>query len=334
MRIRSWLKVPAAAALCTALGVASCGGSENSGTGDSVGGASGNAGKGASSGTGGSANASTGGSSTGEGGTAAGGTSSGGTSGAATGGDGGVSAGSGTAGTSGSGAAAGCLNGTTQCTNCVDDDGDGFVDALDPECSGPLDSNEATFATGIPGDNIDFCQDCFFDGDSGQGNDGCAYHTDCLYGGNPGGAADCMNCEVSARCVDYCTDFTPNGCDCFGCCAIQDSAGATHNVLLSTTCTINDLADETKCEPCVQSTTCGNDCGHCELCIGKDVLPPDCNPGTGGAGGTGGAAGAPGSGGSGGTGQVCSGGQAVCNATTPCATGYYCLTGCCIPVIE
>ena len=36
----------------------------------------------------------------------------------------------------------------------------------------PLDNDESSFATGIPGDNMDACkQDCFFDGNSGMGDD-------------------------------------------------------------------------------------------------------------------------------------------------------------------
>ncbi len=37
----------------------------------------------------------------------------------------------------------------------MDNDGDGLVDGFDPECTGPFDDDEATFATGIPGDNKD-----------------------------------------------------------------------------------------------------------------------------------------------------------------------------------
>src|ERR1700753_3665886 len=50
------------------------------------------------------------------------------------------------------------------CSNGIDDDGDGLADADDPECVGPNDNDEATFATGMPGDNKDpKWQDCFFD---------------------------------------------------------------------------------------------------------------------------------------------------------------------------
>ena len=76
-----------------------------------------------------------------------------------------------------------CVPGSTQCTDCIDNDGDGLVDWLDPECTGPLDRDESSYATGIPGDNIDPCkQDCWFDGNSGAGDDGCLFPSKCLPG--------------------------------------------------------------------------------------------------------------------------------------------------------
>src|ERR1051326_4622872 len=46
-----------------------------------------------------------------------------------------------------------CAPGNPQCSNWIDDDHDGLIDGFDPECTGPADNDEATFATGIPGDN-------------------------------------------------------------------------------------------------------------------------------------------------------------------------------------
>src|SRR5689334_3514927 len=48
-----------------------------------------------------------------------------------------------------------CTPSGAQCSNCVDDDGDGRVDGDDPQCTGASDNDEATFATGDPGDNKD-----------------------------------------------------------------------------------------------------------------------------------------------------------------------------------
>src|SRR5262245_15255825 len=74
-----------------------------------------------------------------------------------------------------------CAPGAAQCSNCTDDDSDGKTDGDDAECTGPLDNDESSFKTGIPGDNIDaVMQDCFFDGNSGAGNDGCNQHVCCL----------------------------------------------------------------------------------------------------------------------------------------------------------
>jgi hypothetical protein len=100
----------------------------------------------------------------------------------------------------------------------------------DPECVGPCDNDEATFGTGISGDNMDACkQDCFFDGNSGMGDDGCDWNSGatrptrgarrpaCPYDANKN------NCSTtqSAKCIRNCAKLAPNGCDCFGCCAVQ-----------------------------------------------------------------------------------------------------------------
>src|SRR5690606_34444434 len=109
-------------------------------------------------------------------------------------GDGGSGMGTGDAGGSGSGDGGGSgtvdappfsgectVGGTVECSDCADNDADGKIDGFDPECSGPADDREDSFATGIPGDNMDATdQDCFFDGNSGAGNDGCNQHVCCL----------------------------------------------------------------------------------------------------------------------------------------------------------
>ncbi len=202
------------------------------------------------------------------------------------------------------------------CDNGVDDDGDGLVDGLDPECTGPYDDDEGSFSTGIPGDNIDFCQDCFFDGNSGN-EEGCAYHTDCLYGREPpprGGAA-CFSCEVSDECIMNCRSRTPNGCDCFGCCAVTRDDGSTVNVILDSDCSLATIDDEDACPRCVQNTDCVNECGECELCPGREVsdLPAHCFAEDGGT-----------------TGYTCDDGEQVCGDGMPCPTGQYCQLGCCL----
>lgn len=319
----------------------------NDGGSDASAGASGSSGSGNGGGANGGGSGSgavgnTGGQSGGSGSSGAGASGNGGTGNGGTGNGGG-------GGTPNAGGAGGVpVTGSTQCTDGIDNDGDGLADARDPECTGAVDDDEGSYGTGIPGDNVDQCQDCFFDGDSGQGNDGCAYPSSCFTGVDPGGAADCFNCAVSTRCVDYCKPNTPNGCDCFGCCAVNVPGGGTKTVRLSATCSVATINDPTKCQTCTQSTTCVNKCETCELCLGKTTLPPSCTPtgagGASGAGGTAGAGGAPAGGtqnaggaSTGGTGNscptpLCSPGVQPCGVSClpDCPSTHFCLTGCCV----
>jgi hypothetical protein len=242
--------------------------------------------------------------------------------------------------------------GMTQCSDGIDNDKDGLIDSADPECTGPNDNDESTYATGIPGDNIDACkQDCFFDGNSGMGDDGCEWQLQC----DPRSKnAKCpfdqsyvdkhaMTCSVSAsqsdKCISNCRKYVPNGCDCFGCCAVP---GAPTPIHLDPTCTAKDFGDPTKCSPCTQVTQCMNPCDRCEICVGKPTVPADCAPPppTGYDGGT------PADGGDGGTytppPTPDGGGYHTCTdgiACTPggdnnCPNGYGCVFGCCTPVVQ
>jgi hypothetical protein len=242
-----------------------------------------------------------------------------------------------------------------QCADGIDNDGDGNVDGQDGECTGPFDDDESTFSTGIPGDNRDnMWQDCFFDGNSGAGDDGCRYHSDCL---DPDAETTERDmCEVSQECKDYCQPLVPPGCDCFGCCEIPN-AGETVHVLVAETCSIDVLDDEQKCPRCVPTTACENECGECELCIGKTLedLPESCFPPSddddppsgGGAGssdppGSGGAGGAdpgnPDAGAGGGVPpddemppvNVCDNGAPACVESADCPSQNVCSFGCCM----
>jgi hypothetical protein len=231
-----------------------------------------------------------------------------------------------------------CVPGGTQCTNCLDDDGDGLVDWLDPECTGPLDRDEGSFATGIPGDNIDPCkQDCWFDGNSGSGDDGCTWDGKCLVGSkdpkcpyDAAAAMDPKQCPPpSDKCIKYCKPLTPKGCDCAGCCDVYDSAGKVYTVKLVAGCTSESLGDPAKCPTCSKIADCSNPCGKCDWCLGKTSLPPECYPPPADAGVPDGTppdspppdAPPP---------PTCPGGEQVCSPTIACPIGYYCLTGCCI----
>lgn len=235
-----------------------------------------------------------------------------------------------------------------QCANCRDDDGDQRIDGFDPQCTGPFDRDEASFGTGIPGDNIDAInQDCFFDGNSGGGNDGCDQHVCCLLGAttkadctakltgivnNPGqegqkyNVAECFpplgDATVPDKCKRTCGPLTPPGCDCFGCCTICDPANPTScqdiaiNPITSPGCTTDTLDDPAICKRCTKVPSCGNtECGGqtCILCPGQDpsTLPPGCNGD-----------------------QVCNPGQQECATSSMCPSGQYCAVGCCIEAIE
>lgn len=231
------------------------------------------------------------------------------------------------------------ITGQTQCSNGIDDDGDGLIDGFDGECTGPLDNDESSFATGISGDNSDACkQDCFFDGNSGSGNDGCLWNLKCDPA-SPGAHADkpCpydatyKNCDdtQTQACIDYCRQYTPNGCDCFGCCTIF--AGTIQaDVKIGSACSIDKINDTTACPRCTKTTACANDCGACELCLGKTVadLPASCTPTpTHDAGPPPPDAAPPPP-----TYTCDTPGAVRCSPTEPCLGGAYCAQGCCMSI--
>lgn len=194
-----------------------------------------------------------------------------------------------------------CVTGTSQCTDGQDNDGDNLTDLADPECTTPCDDDESSYATGLPGDNRDATwQDCFFDGNSGAGDDGCRYNTCCL--SPPGAPGACTQqqldsgaCDVAADCVGTCGAATPPGCDCFGCCTVcgvtggcGDANGCVKVVLLPGCQFENICSDQVNCPLCQQSTEC---------------LP------------------------------TCPSGAAECGADGDCAAGEFCTDGCCVAQI-
>lgn len=226
-----------------------------------------------------------------------------------------------------------CQGKVYQCGDCLDNDGDCKIDSEDDQCLGPCDNTENSFYGGIPGQNNSPCKsDCYFDADTGSGNDDCYWShkcdplevapnyppegSQCAYNPNaniPGTGSTCAQLFVSqsAVCTGYCGPLTPNGCDCFGCCAIP---GAPTTVWLGSenpagtgSCNINTLSDPTKCKPCTQVTACLNTCEHCEICVGKPTLPPDCSS------------------------QQCPVGSAPCGqpGQLSCPDNQTCITGCC-----
>jgi hypothetical protein len=288
----------------------------------------------------------------GSGGSANGGSSSGGASGAGGGADG--SAGTGATGTGGGfnpdGGISQCQSHVYECGDTLDNDNDGLTDANDPDCLGPCDNTEGSYYGGIPGQNNAPCKaDCYFDQDTGPGNDDCYWNhncdplavapdyppegSDCKYDPNaktPGTNKSCAELDQaqSKLCSDYCGPLTPNGCDCFGCCELP--AGGGKFVYLGSevsgvgSCDMASLADPAKCKPCTPVKACLNGCGKCELCIGKTSVPPECYPPDGGDD----------AGWDGGVEPQCPAGKQPCGlpGQAACAAGYYCITGCCQPV--
>ena len=221
-----------------------------------------------------------------------------------------------------------CAGRVRACGNCDDDDGDGVSDASDPDCLGPCDDSEAELFTGESMRVNGSCRsDCFFDLNSGGGDDGCSWSLECdprepasdWCSYNP----DQPRCQMDARrtsaCRQSCLPLTPNGCDCFGCCELPANSG-NHVWLGSESaqaahCELQSSADPSQCHPCTPVPDCQNDCAACELCVGKTTLPASC-------------------GGSGALVPVCDPGVTPCdpNEQGACGTTHYCITGCCVPL--
>ncbi|MCY1059232.1 hypothetical protein [Nannocystis sp. SCPEA4] len=210
-----------------------------------------------------------------------------------------------------------CGGKTYQCGDAIDNDGDGAIDGGDKECTSPCDDNEGSFQTDLPGQNLDCKNDCYWDDDSGVGNDKCEYDLQCdpL---NPGGMIGCefkQECEptVPPECLAVCTDLVPNGCDCFGCCHVQTPEG-TIDIFLGSTpeCALDNLA---ACGTCTFQESCNNICEpeKCELCFGEDELPDGCEePG-------------------------CAEDDTPCvvdkDGVSNCPEGFFCSTGCCQAIV-
>ena len=181
-----------------------------------------------------------------------------------------------------------CIPGPTACSNCIDDDGDGLIDGLDRECTGPSDNDEKTFGLGVPDDP---CRPgCAFDGVVGPG-DPCTTEGRCISGTTD---ASCAYDEKAASdprkcpgwtdaCREYCMPKMPDNCDCFGCCDIKTGPETSVSVKLTSTCTYDALADETRCPRCT-TTLCRRcpgsypACSPTKLCKGVYCLFGCCVP--------------------------------------------------------
>ncbi|HQP34626.1 MAG TPA: hypothetical protein PLI95_05595, partial [Polyangiaceae bacterium] len=171
-----------------------------------------------------------------------------------------------------------------QCGDCLDNDNDGKVDWTDRECLGPCDNTEGPgLDSDVGGTTGTSCGvDCYFDYGNGPGNDMCMWDHRCdplvpekssqcgTYVPSMVGGKDCPDTQVQ-QCADFCIPYTPNGCDCFGCCTfpqLKDKGpdggigyvwiGAMDDDNVST-CTFDDILDPVKCPPCTPVGNCLND---------------------------------------------------------------------------
>jgi len=230
-----------------------------------------------------------------------------------------------------------CQGKVYQCGDCVDNDDDNLTDSEELECTGPCDNTESSFFGGIPGQNKAPCrEDCYFDADSGSGNDQCYWHQACdplsiapefppsgseqcgydvatVIPGSGGGCAE-LSTAQSSECTSICLPLTPNGCDCFGCCELPAASGkfvwiGSENEGAGS-CDAAHLSDPASCHPCTPVPSCLNRCEPCEVCVGRGTPAADCaTPSTG----------------------RCELDQAACGqpGEADCDPGYYCITGCC-----
>ena len=189
-------------------------------------------------------------------------------------------------------------SGPLACGDCMDNDEDGLIDSLDPDCVGACDNNEGGYLLMIPGSETPNCDlDCYFDDNQGSGNDGCTWSSFCDPENRDGrtrppdcrphdptllDAGTCPNTQ-SADCHTNCDPLTPNGCDCFGCCELPARSG-TYVFLGGTPlndapgCSAATLNNRDSCHLCTPTPDCLNTCGRCEVCLGSTVddLPCDC----------------------------------------------------------
>jgi hypothetical protein len=69
--------------------------------------------------------------------------------------------------------------------------------------------------------------------------------------------------DVPDVCLEVCSDLTPNGCDCFGCCHVETPNGNVDIFLGSNPeCS---LANIEACGQCTFQADCNNTCDECEV---------------------------------------------------------------------
>jgi hypothetical protein len=262
-----------------------------------------------------------------------------------------------------------CAQHRLQCGDCIDNDGDGRIDADDAECLGPCDNTEgATLLAGVGGESGGPCaSDCYFDFGNGSGNDQCYWDhrcdplavppdyppegPRCPYDRRRVGDRTCP-ARQSTQCLNTCLPLTPNGCDCFGCCTFpglerSGPGGTTGYVWLGSvdaagngSCTLAQVNNPRACRACTPVRDCLNTCEPCEVCVGRPAPSAACRPPTPTDAGT-----RPPDAGTppprdaatpppadAGTSSQCPAGIQPCGLAgqAPCPMFQYCITGCCI----
>jgi cysteine-rich repeat protein len=206
-----------------------------------------------------------------------------------------------------------CGNAIYACGDAIDNDNDGFFDLDDPDCTTPCDDQEDSLQTNLPGQNLDCKQDCYWDANSGQGDDHCIWNLKCDPE-NPGADIGCAydsnfeQCDLNLgqACLDFCVPLVPNGCDCFGCCLIDNEYLYLDS---NPQCSMDNLD---ACNNCTFFDNCNNPCVQedCELCFGQgpEDLPEECQE------------------------PSCDIGE-PCLEQNDCPDGDFCQTGCCVPIV-
>jgi hypothetical protein len=142
----------------------------------------------------------------------------------------------------------------TQCSDTLDNGGNGWIDMADPYCRAPLDDDELSFSSGVAGD------------------DGCSRHACCdIDGPCPADLRPDLyvpaNCPQNAGCIDFCAPLAREGCDCYGCCDVCIPGTANCRTVylhpaISPACTLEALDDPLACRPCVRDTACAGPVVH------------------------------------------------------------------------
>ena len=154
-----------------------------------------------------------------------------------------------------------------QCNDGIDNNVNGLVDLTDWYCKSADDNDESSFHSSVAGDDLNTpaALDCWFDTNSGSGDDGCSIHACCdIDGACPADLLPAQfnanQCTPSGACVANCAPQTKPGCDCFGCCEICTPQNGCLNVfvnpVVSPACTIETLGDPASCRRCVQNAAC------------------------------------------------------------------------------